>query len=445
MKKFGLTGNPLGHSISPEIHEKLWEIKKVKAVYDMYETTDVDKTYNEELKKLDGFNITIPYKVEIIKHLDEKSPEVEFCNACNTVVFKNGKVKGYNTDVTGFTDCFFKNGISFKDKNILVTGAGGVSSMMAYECSRQGGNVFITCRDEKKAQVIIDGVYEKLGKKIEFVNKEDIKDIDILLQGTPVGMYPKSFSSYVPLDKLKDIKVVFDTIYNPYKTLTIRVCEYYGNFAMGGLHMLVSQGAKAQEIWQGLSYDSEEISRVIAASQYLVPEFKMNKNIILIGAPGSGKTTISREISKILDLKNLDTDLLIEQKEKRKISDIFEKDGEEYFRNLESNEFFKCLEKTGNVIATGGGLPEFNDLTKIDKDKNIVVFIDVSVDELYRRVCENNDRPLLCGDKKTLIENIVKRRYNIYDKSADFKITVEKDDNLKDIVVKIIEMIKDRY
>ena len=105
MKKFGLTGNPLGHSISPEIHEKLWEIKKVKAVYDMYETTDVDKTYNEELKKLDGFNITIPYKVEIIKHLDEKSPEVEFCNACNTVVFKNGKVKGYNTDVTGFTDC----------------------------------------------------------------------------------------------------------------------------------------------------------------------------------------------------------------------------------------------------------------------------------------------------------------------------------------------------
>ena len=98
------------------------------------------------------------------------------------------------------------------------------------------------------------------------------------------------------------------------------------------------------------------------------------------------------------------------------------------------------------MIATGGGLPEFNDLSEIDKEKNIIVFLDVAVEELYRRVCENSDRPLLNnGDKKTLIENIVKRRYNIYDKSADFKITVEKDDNLKDIVVKIIEMIKDRY
>lgn len=444
MKKYGLTGNPLGHSISPQIHSKLKEIKGLKSEFGMYPTADIDKTFKEDLSKLSGFNITVPYKLDIINYLDEKSKEVELYNACNTVKMENGRAYGYNTDVTGFNDCFIKNGISFEGKNVLVSGAGGVSSMMAVECARQGANVYLTCRNREKAKKLIDAVFDKTGKKITYVKKENIENIDILVQGTPLGMYPKYFDSYIPLTKLKNIPVMFDTIYNPAKTLAVRVCEYYGNFAMGGLSMLVGQAAKAQQIWEDLSYSADEISRVIDSVKTFIPEFKIDKNIILIGAPGSGKTTISKEISKILDMNLFDIDKLIVEKEGRSINDIFKDDGEEYFRKVEKEIFFECINSSGNVIATGGGLPEFNDLTKLNKEKNIVVFLDVELSELEARIMKNNDRPLLKNDKKTAIKNIVERRYNMYVKSSDVKINVENGSNIKDTVVKTLEEIKER-
>lgn len=442
MKKYGLTGNPLGHSISPEIHEELTKLKNNKVEYGMYPTPCVEDTYEEYLKYLNGFNITIPHKTEIIKKLCEKSEEVRIYNACNTVKMTDGKAYGYNTDVIGFNDCFIKKGITFKDKNILVSGAGGVSSMMAVECARQGANVFITCRNREKAQKLIDSAFEKTGKTIRYVEKENIDNIDIFVQGTPLGMYPECLDSYVPLTKLKNIPVMFDTIYNPAKTLAVRVCEYYGNFVMGGLHMLVSQAAKAQEIWEGTSFSDEEISRVIEAVKKYVPDFKIEKNIILVGAPGSGKSTISREISKLISMNLIDIDKKIEEKEGRTINDIFAKDGESYFRSVEREVFYECIKSTGNVIATGGGLPEFNDLSLLDKDKNIVVFLDVELEELIIRVSKNDNRPLLKEDKKTAIENIVKRRYNLYKKCADVSVKIEKDSEIRDNVVKILDMMK---
>jgi shikimate kinase len=141
--------------------------------------------------------------------------------------------------------------------------------------------------------------------------------------------------------------------------------------------MLVGQAEKAREIWGESKTDEAEISRVIENAKSLIPEFKVNKNIILIGPPGAGKTTISTEIGKLLDMKVYDVDNEIINKDERSINEIFDKDGEKYFRNVEREVFLSLIDSPGNVIATGGGLPEFNDLTCLDKGCNIVVFLNI--------------------------------------------------------------------
>ncbi len=440
MKKYGLTGNPLGHSISPEIHRFL----NNEAEYKLYQTSDIKDEFLNNLCKLDGFNVTVPYKKDIIEYLDEMSDEVKLYNACNTVKIKGNKAYGYNTDVSGFLSCFERKGISFLNKNVLVSGAGGVSSMMATECLIKGANVFITARNEEKAKSLIEYAYEKIGKKIRYMRKEEIKNIDIYLQGTPVGMYPHIFDSYIPLAKLKDIPVVFDTIYNPYKTLTVRVSEYYGNLAMGGLDMLVGQAKKAREIWGEKEAEEDEISRVIESAKSLIPEFSINKNIILIGPPGAGKTAISKEISKLLNMTALDIDGEIVKKEKRSVNEIFNEDGEEYFRKIEREVFLSVVNSEANVIATGGGLPEFNDLGFLDKESNIVIFLNVDIKELLRRLENDETRPLLKGEKEKKIRELIERRRSLYEKSADITINIENERDLRDITVEIVEKLKGR-
>ena len=441
MLKYALTGNPLGHSLSAIIHNEILLCKNIKGNYELKPTDNLDKSFREELSKINGFNVTIPYKKDILNYLDVKSDKVKLYNSCNTVKIKDGKAAGYNTDVYGILDTLKKNSVDVKGKKVLISGCGGVSSMMACEMVLSGADVYLTARNREKAEELILDIFNKTGKKIKFIKKEEAGEFYLYMQGTPVGMYPKLEKSYLPLSKLKNISVVFDTIYNPYKTLAVRVCEYYGNKGIGGLNMLVEQAVKAQEIFNGITLTKQEFNKVLNKAKGNIPPFKIEKNIILIGPPGCGKSAISREISSLLNMDIFDVDLEIVKREKKSINEIFEKYGEEYFRKVEKEVFIESLSKTGQIIATGGGLPLYNNLENLKEEENTVVYLNVDKDVIFERISKDNSRPLLKNDKKNSLFELIKKRQPIYEKSAHIKINVEKERNIKDTVVEVLEKI----
>ncbi len=440
MLKYALTGNHLGHSMSAIIHNEILKIKNIEGSYELKPTGNLKESFYNELSKTNGFNVTIPYKKDIIAFLDEVDGKVELYNACNTVKMENGKAKGYNTDVFGINDTLLKNKISVKGKRVLVLGAGGVSSVMASEMAIQGAEVFIYARNPEKTKQLINNIYEKTGKRVTPVTLDEIKDITVLMQGTPVGMYPDNLNCAIPFDILKKIPYVFDTVYNPFETLTVRVAEYMGNKGISGLNMLVEQAVKAQEIFNGITLTDKEFKRVLNKAKDHIPPFEINKNIILVGPPGCGKSKISREISALLGIEVCDVDFLISQREKMSIKDIFSKKGELHFRACEREIFHELVKGKNRIIATGGGLPEYNDLTTLDKDENIIVFINVSEEVVYNRIKNSNDRPLL-KEGRSALSALMKRRKPIYEKCAHLTVNVEKEINVKDITLEIIEKI----
>ncbi len=440
MLKYALTGNPLGHSMSAVIHNEIFKIKNIDATYDLKPTSDLKGSFLTELKNINGFNVTIPYKKDIIAFLDEADEKVQLYNSCNTVKISDGIVKGYNTDVFGINDTLVKNGISVKGKRVLVTGAGGVASVMACEMALKGAEVLIYARNPEKAKTVIKYIYNKTGKTVKLVTLDEIKDIYLLMQGTPVGMYPDNLKCILPFEILKNIPYVFDTVYNPYKTLILRVAEYMGNRGIGGLNMLVEQAVKAQEIFNGITLDNKEFRQILNKAREYIPPFEINKNIILIGPPGCGKSRISREISSLLGIKVCDIDSLIVKREKKSINDIFKTKGEKVFRDIEREIFYEAIKGKNKIIATGGGLPEYNDLTLLDKEKNIIVFINPSEEVIYNRIKHNTSRPLL-KEGRDALKKLIIRRTPIYESSAHLSINVEKETDAKNITLEIIEKI----
>lgn len=272
MKKlYGLIGHPLSHSLSPQIHQKLFELSSNKnSTYQLLDMSPSNfDTFIAAIPNLDGFNITTPYKIKMFKNLKELDITAKKYGSVNTVNKEsNGIYKGYNTDILGFLKSISSEGLSL-NKNILLLGCGGVGRMIAIETISQKGSLTIAVKkpsipkaQKLKAEIIKQ--YESANIEIVDINK--IPDIyfDLLINATPCGMFPKINEIPVYPKVCSKASAIFDLIYNPHETMLMKNGKSYGSKIIGGLEMLVWQAAYAQQIWNNMKFDETDIQNLIS-------------------------------------------------------------------------------------------------------------------------------------------------------------------------------------
>lgn len=270
MKKFGLIGYPLGHSMSPLIHRELFKINNIDATYELVEINpdNFDNEF-EAMKDFDGFNVTIPHKIGVIPKMKALSERAELFGAVNTVENKNGALTGHNTDCYGFLRALDMAGITLGGR-VLVCGSGGVSRMFAFEAMLAGADLTIAVRDAdlETGRQIADEIKAKLGKTAELITIDNVDGgFDLIINGTPVGMHPNTDACILPKEKVQKAKAVFDAVYNPLETRLISFAKAAGLKYSNGLPMLVWQAAVAQEIWFGVKFSNEQVKDVLKITE----------------------------------------------------------------------------------------------------------------------------------------------------------------------------------
>lgn len=267
MEKYAVIGYPLGHTMSPFIHSRMFCLSGINATYEAILTPpdQLEKTV-DKLKNYNGFNITIPHKEALIPLVDELGESAKIYKAVNTVHNKNGYLLGYSTDAEGFVSALALEDIPLSGK-VLICGAGGVSRTIATECMRHGCDVTIATRPAgmDRAIRLCDDLKERFMKGATCITPDDIcGDYDLAVNGTPVGMHPKTDESVLNEKQLKNIKYVFDSVYNPENTALVNLAKNMGIKAISGMGMLVMQAAKAQEYWYGATFKKDDMKQLIA-------------------------------------------------------------------------------------------------------------------------------------------------------------------------------------
>lgn len=274
MNKYILIGYPLGHSMSPMIHERLFDIKNREASYELVEISPEDiASKGDFLRQFRGFNITIPHKQNIIPLLDEIGESAARYNSVNCVVNEGGKLIGYNTDCDGFIRSVEKYPM---DGKVLLVGCGGVGRMMAIEAARSGADLtigIIPC-DKERAAALTDEIHTiKPDAKIKIALTSELDEsFDVILNASPAGMYPKTEACPVSDSLIEKCSHVFDVVYNPIETTLMKKARALGKTAIGGSAMLVLQAVKAHELWDNDFYTDEQISEIISAMEKQVSE-----------------------------------------------------------------------------------------------------------------------------------------------------------------------------
>ncbi len=399
MMQYGLIGEKLGHSYSKEIHEFLCSYN-----YELCEiSTDNLKGFIEK-RDFRAINVTIPYKQSVMPYLDYIAEDALQIGAVNTVLNNGGKLYGYNTDCYGLTALIKRVGIDIKGKKVLILGSGGTSKTANFVVRQLGASEVITVsRSPSEGMASYDDAYEIH------------RDAQIIINTTPCGMYPQSNACPIVLEKFAHLEGVVDVIYNPLETMLVQSAKRRGITATGGLYMLVAQAAKAAEYFTDTKISADNIEKVYRKI------FSDKRNVVLIGMPGSGKTTIGKILAKMLGRQFIDTDALIETEEKCAIKEIFGRVGENGFRDIESRVIENVSKKSGAVIATGGGAVLRDENVRLLKGNSVVYFIDRPIEDIVA----TPDRPL--SSNREDLEKRYRERYPIYCAAADKKI-----DNLRD-------------
>ncbi len=406
--KYGLIGEKLGHSFSKIIHEKIADYQ-----YTLLEVAKEDFDSFIKGKDFLGINVTIPYKERIIPYLDFIDPIAKDIGAVNTVVNRDGKLYGYNTDIIGLCSMIKYHGLSVQGKKVLILGSGGTSKTAYHAAKKLGAReIFKVGRTSRDDICSYEEAYSLHG------------DAEFIINTTPVGMYPNIIPSPIDISMFKNLSGVVDVIFNPLKTSLVMKAEELNIPCCTGLYMLVSQAVAASGHFLNKSVDddiTEKVYREIRAEK---------SNIVLTGMPSSGKSTVGKIIAEKTGRVFIDTDEEIVKSEGCEISEIFKCHGEEYFRDVESKIIKEISEKTsGAVISTGGGaILKSENITNL-KRNGTIFFIDRPLNMLI----PTSDRPL-SSDEKSL-----KKRYNeridIYNSTADVII---KNDEAPDKAVESI-------
>lgn len=270
VKKYGVIGYPIGHTMSPFIQKELFALRGFEAEYGKYqiEPEKLKEEFSATLKELDGFNITIPHKIAIISCCDEIDTTAAEYGAVNTVCKRDGKFLGFNTDAYGFLKGLEFSRIPLEGK-VLIYGFGGAARTLITESIKAGCEVTVGTTAELKCQAepVVAELAAKNGKKINILTNEEIdKEFDLLVNATPVGMYPKVGVSPLTEGQVDLFKYVYDIVYNPTETELLRIAREKGKISGGGLSMLVCQAQQAQTHWYGAEFTREETALVIERS-----------------------------------------------------------------------------------------------------------------------------------------------------------------------------------
>ena len=325
----GLLGRKLGHSYSPQIHAFLGDYR-----YSLFEKEPEEVEAFLKSGDFTGLNVTIPYKKDVIPYLDELSPEAQRLGAVNTIVRRpNGSLIGHNTDYFGFRYLVRDSGLQVTGKKVLVLGSGGASNTAAAILQELGAKVIIISRTGEN----------------NYENLDLHADAAVIVNTTPVGMYPDTGRSPLSLDGFPALEGVLDVVYNPARTRILLDAERRGLVAVNGLEMLVAQAKQSAEWFTGTKIDDAVIARIHHALRLQM------ENIFLIGMPGCGKTTVGQQLAQRLNKKFVDADEELEKRAGRPITEIIPRDGEAAFRTLETQTLEALGKQSGLVIATGGG------------------------------------------------------------------------------------------
>ena len=403
--KCGLLGEKLSHSFSPQIHSELSDYS-----YSLIEKSECE--VGEFLKNGDFFaiNVTIPYKKTVMPYLAEISEEARRIGSVNTITRRaDGSLRGDNTDYYGFLYTVRLSGIKIEGKKVLILGTGGASLTARTVCEDLSAKEIIFV--SRSGEVNYESLYEKHA------------DAEVVINCTPVGMYPKNGASPIVLDSLKNCEGVIDMIYNPARTKLLLDAERLGIKCINGLSMLVAQAKRACELFLGESIDDGEIERITALIA------RQTRNIVLVGMPGCGKSTVGDLLSSMTGRKVIDTDVEITKKEGRTPSEIIKTDGEEAFRRIESQVVAEVGKTSGVIISTGGGVVTRQENYSPLHQNGVIVFIDRDVSSLATA-----DRPLSVD-----LEALYKKRLPVYRDFCDIEVSNSStaDACAKEILIKI--------
>lgn len=404
--QFALLGKKLGHSYSPQIHSALADY-----TYELKELEPEDLDHFMRYEKFQGLNVTIPYKKAVIPYCAELSPCAKKLGAVNTIVRRaDGSLIGHNTDYFGFLSMVQRSGLQLAGKKILVLGSGGSSVTTVAVMKELGAEVTIISRSGEN----------------NYSNLDRHANASVIVNTTPVGMYPNVGMAPVDIDLFPNLEGVLDIIYNPARTQLLLDAEAKGLVAENGLWMLVAQAKESSEWFTGRSICDDKIPEIHALLRHQM------ENIVLVGMPGCGKSTVGKIVAGSLGKSFVDADSLVEEKAGMSIPEIFSRSGEEEFRALETEVLSELGKRSGLVIATGGGCVTRAENYPLLHQNSTIVWIQRDLTALA-----TDGRPLSKDGKPEAMYRIRKPMYQ------QFKdICVENNKSPEDTAKKIIEQLE---